>query len=146
MTYGAIFSTALFLLSASSHAALQGSDCAARSEKIAAAKRVSFMKDCLENVRKPENVKEIERKQKNTLCEQNAKGMKLKGSEKVRYETNCVNRNEAAVEAKNKHEFVIHLRPRASAKGPSSKDTPQKNSVRRTRAKPKTARPEKKVE
>lgn len=90
------------LLSTTTHAALEGTECEARSEKMKESERVPFMKSCLENARKPENVKEIERRHKSALCEQNAKNMKLQGSDKSHYETNCVNRNEAAIAASAK--------------------------------------------
>lgn len=79
--------------------ALQGSDCSARSAKLKPAERDDFMKSCLAQAEAPANVQEEERKHKSALCEQNSKNKKLQGNEKTNYQTNCMNKNEAAAVA-----------------------------------------------
>lgn len=80
-------------------AAIQGNDCAARGEKVKPAEHEAFMKSCLAQAANPSNVKEVEAKQKSALCEQNAKNKKLQGGDKSNYQSNCMNKNEAAVVA-----------------------------------------------
>lgn len=79
--------------------AVQGNDCAARSEKVELTKRDEFMKSCLAQVGTPANVKEAKQKHKTARCEQNAKNMKLQGADKGSYQADCVNKNEAVVAA-----------------------------------------------
>ena len=117
----------LLLLSTTTHAALRGTDCATRGEKVRESARVSFMKSCLKDASKPENVREIERKHKLALCEQNAKGMKLRGSDKARYEANCLTRNDATIAANARPNNVIHLKRPVSPKDSASKSTSQKS-------------------
>ena len=92
--------TCLFLTAVAVPAyAVPANDCAARSEKVKLTERDEFMKSCLEQAGSPAKIKEAKEKHKSARCEQNAKNMKLEGSEKGQYQADCVNKNEAVVAA-----------------------------------------------
>ena len=116
---------------ATSALAIQGNDCATRSEKVKPAERDAFMKTCMAQVSSPSNVKEIEQKNKSTLCEQNAKNKKLQGSDKSNYHTNCMNKNEAVVAANNPPK-TISLGGDKSASNDKPKSAPHKAAEKST--------------
>ena len=120
------------LLSANAYA-LQGNDCASRSEKIIPAERGAFMKSCLAQAESPANVREETRRRKDAQCEQNAKNKKLQGGEKAAYVASCMNKNEAATAANTKPKKVIPSKHDAAAPvGSKTKPAPQKPAKTRS--------------
>ncbi len=139
--------TCLLLTVVANHAlAASGNDCASRSEKVKPSEREAFMKSCLAQVGSPANVKEAKQRHKSARCEQNAKNMKLQGSEKGDYQAECINKNEAVVAANSlpntapSHESAPAAQPsgkaavphKAAAKKPAAKKQKEhKKSVKK---------------
>jgi hypothetical protein len=122
MKHFAVLTCLLLTAVANPAFAAQGNDCAARSEKVKLSEREAFMKSCLSQAGSPSNVKEAKQRHKNARCEQNAKNMKLQGSEKGDYQAECINKNEAVVAANSlpntapAHESTSAGQPKASDK------------------------------
>jgi hypothetical protein len=138
--------TCMLLVSIATPAlALQGGDCAARSQTLKPSERDAFMKSCLAKAGDPANVQEEERKQKSARCEQNARNKKLQGNEKVQYHTNCMNKNEAAAVANAQIKKTPEPKHRASRI--TSKSEPhkiaKKNKVHKKNANRNSRKPAK---
>ncbi len=142
--------TCLLLTSIANPAfAAPGNDCAARSEKVNVTERDAFMKSCLAEAGSPANVKEAKHKHKTARCEQNAKNMKLQGSEKGEYQSDCVNKNEAQIAANTPPQNAIGGAKVASAdqaagakKGSSHKAATRKSAKKEHKAHKKSAKKE----
>ncbi len=107
MKYFAALTCLLLTSVAAPAVALPTNDCAARSEKVKPTERDDFLKSCLAQVGAPANVKEVKQKHKSALCEQNAKNKQLQGNDKASYQSNCMNKNEAAMAASAQPDNVI---------------------------------------
>ncbi len=108
--------TCLFLTAVANQAfALPDNDCVARSEKVQVTEREAFMKSCLAQAGTPAKVKEAKQQHKSARCEQNAKNMKLQGSEKGSYKEDCINKNEAVVAANTPPKNAIALADTSAA-------------------------------
>ncbi len=114
--------------------AMQGNDCAARSNQVKPAEREAFMESCLAKAGAPANVQEEERKHKSALCEQNAKNKHLQGNDKSYYQSNCMTKNEAAVAAQTQPNNVI-APSHKSASADKSKNAPHKAAEKKQVAK-----------
>ncbi len=113
--------TCLFLTAVANPAfALPDNDCVARSEKVQVTEREAFMKSCLAQAGTPAKVKEAKQQHKSARCEQNAKNMKLQGSEKGSYKEDCINKNEAVVAANTPPKNAIALADTSAAGAKSS--------------------------
>lgn len=116
--------------------ALQGKDCLAQGERVAAEKRDATIAACLQRASSSANAKAEDRKQLTARCEQNAKNKKLQGSKRTDYISSCVNKDEAAVAKKRKPENDISL----YAELLPGADSPAQ-PVRKTSAKKRTEKP-----
>ncbi len=142
--------TCLFLTAVANSAfALPDNDCVARSEKVQVTEREAFMKSCLAQAGTPAKVKEAKQQHKSARCEQNAKNMKLQGSEKGSYKEDCINKNEAVVAANTTPKNAIGDTQVASAdqaasakKGSSHKAAARKSAAKEHKAHKKSAKKE----
>jgi hypothetical protein len=139
--------TCLLLSVVAGHAfAAPGNDCAARSEKVKPSEREAFMKSCLAQVGSPANVKEAKQRHKSARCEQNAKNMKLQGSEKGDYQAECVNKNEAVVAANSvpntaaSHESAPAAQPKSGKAAVPHKAAAKKSVAKKQQEHKKKAR------
>jgi|GEM_PF-1830237 len=113
------------LFSAQSWAVSDSQSCEARSQQLRGAAKESFLSSCLSatltQASAPERVRALTAQEKRNTCEQNAKNMKLDGTKKASYLNDCVNANDAAVEAK-KAGVAEHAN--AASKTPSHQQAP----------------------
>lgn len=119
--------------------ALQGSECSSKAAKLKPAERDDFMKSCLAQAEAPANVQEEERKHKNALCEQNAKNKKLQGNDKAAYQTNCMNKNEAAAAATAQPNNAIASNSKPAASTAPKKSAPHKEAPKKKASKKQKA-------
>lgn len=127
--------------------AVDARSCAAKSEQLKLSEREAYLKSCLAQVSSPANVKEAELQHKRSVCEQNAKNLKLQGNDKGKYVATCINKNEAETAAKS----VLAKDTAKPGRGPGSTQAkPAKSAPARvqaaaeakpkSKAKPKAAR------
>lgn len=137
MKYIAVLTCLLLTSIANTSFAVQGNDCAARSEKVKVTERDEFMKSCLAQVDTPANVKEAKQKHKSARCEQNAKNMHLQGADKGNYQADCINKNEAVVAANTlpKNAADISPAPASDDKPKVKKSESHKDAVKKPAAK-----------
>ena len=134
--------------------ALQGADCAAKSEKVNTTERKEFIKSCLAQAEDPSNVQQEELKHKKATCEQNAKNKKLHGKDLADYHAECMSKNEAAAvkSSQLKNDVVQNNSPSESNTSPKStqnipatqKQTTKKQAVKKPKTHKKDVKKEKK--
>ncbi len=93
----------LMAFATQSMSAQTGKDCEAKAHQVPVEKRDAFLKSCLAQTSAPANVQEVTMQSKRRTCEQNAKNLKLNPGNKPGYVEECMNKNEAAIAAKNLH-------------------------------------------
>lgn len=85
-------------------AAADHANCEARSQQLHGSEKESFLSTCLSQTlaqtSTPERVHALTAQEKRNTCEQNAKNKKIEGAQKANYINDCVNANDAAVEAR----------------------------------------------
>lgn len=90
----------LMSTSSFSFAAQTGQSCENKAKQVATNKRDEFLTSCLAQISSPANVKENAQQNKRRTCEQNAKNLNLNPGKKPEYFDQCMNKNEAATQAK----------------------------------------------
>lgn len=92
------------LFSVQAWAASDSQSCETRSQQLRGAAKESFLSSCLSETltqtSSPERVRALTAQEKRNTCEQNAKNMKMDGTRKASYINDCINSNDAAIEAK----------------------------------------------
>ena len=131
MKHIATLTCLLLSLIAAPSFAIPSNDCAAKSAKVKPEEQDDFMKSCLAQAASPSNVKEAKQKHKGALCEQNAKNKKLQGNDKANYQTNCMNKNEAAVVASAQPNNSIEPAHKSTSAG-SPKNEPHKTASKKS--------------
>lgn len=105
-----------------SFAVQTGQSCENKSQRVATEKRDEFLTSCLAQISAPSNVKENAQLSKRRTCEQNAKNLKLNPGTKPEYFDQCMNRNEAATQAKKSASRSTHSAKSSKRDAATSKD------------------------
>jgi hypothetical protein len=108
-------------------AAQTGQSCANKAKQVATDKRDEFLTSCLAQISTPANVKENAQQNKRRTCEQNAKNLKLNPGKKPEYFDQCMNKNEAATQAKKiaSHSTLTPKSSKRSAESSKNKSCAQ---------------------
>ena len=91
--------------------------CESKGAHLPPAEYVAHMKSCLAEASSPANVRAVALQQKKAYCDKNVKNKGLKGDEKEKYLSVCMNHNEAEVQ------YAVINRGMA----PAGTDTARKN-------------------
>lgn len=83
--------------------------CESKGAHLPPAEYVAHMKSCLAEASLPANVKAVALQQKKAYCDKNVKNKALKGNEKEKYLSVCMNYNEAEVQYAVINLSLIHI-------------------------------------
>lgn len=129
----------LMAFATQSMSAQTGKDCEVKAHQVSVEKRDAFLKSCLAQTSAPANVQEVTMQSKRRTCEQNAKNLKLNPGNKPGYVEECINKNEAAIAAKN-----LHV-PQSSHPATYADNSPTNSAHTRTKATKHGSKPRKKA-